>query len=43
MDTRLTAIRMEKNVETTVRKQTDEFSKMPVSHLRQKYPETFGE
>ena len=37
------AKRMENNVETTMRKQIDELSKMPVSQLRQKYLEAFGE
>jgi Protein of unknown function (DUF2924) len=43
MDTRLTAMRMENSVETTMRKQIDELSRMPVSQLRVKYLEAFGE
>jgi hypothetical protein len=37
------AMRTENNVETTMRKQIDELSKMSVSQLRQKYLEAFGE
>lgn len=43
MDTRLTAMRMENNVETAMRKEIDELSTMPVGQLRQKYLEVFGE
>lgn len=43
MDTRLTAMRMEANVETAMRKAIDELSRMPVGQLRQKYIEAFGE
>src|SRR5580692_151155 len=43
MDTRLTAMRMENEVETTMRKEIDELSAMPVGQLRQKYVEVFGE
>lgn len=35
MDTRLTAMRMENNVETAMRKEIDELSTMPVGQLRQ--------
>jgi Protein of unknown function (DUF2924) len=43
MDTRLTAMRMENEVETAMRKEIDELSTMPVGQLRQKYLEVFGE
>src|SRR6202790_4729090 len=43
MDTRLTAMRMENEVETAMRKEIDELSTMPVGHLRQKYLEAFGQ
>jgi hypothetical protein len=43
MDTRLTAMRMEANVESAMRKEIDELSRMAVSQLRQKYLEAFGE
>jgi hypothetical protein len=43
MDTRLTAMRMENGVETAMRKQIDELSRMPVGQLRQKYLDVFGE
>ncbi len=36
-------MRMENEVETTMRKEIDELSKMPVGQLRQKYLEVFGE
>jgi hypothetical protein len=43
MDTRLTAMRMENGVETAMRKEIDELSRMPIAQLRQKYLEVFGE
>src|SRR5580698_6484272 len=43
MDTRLTAMRMENEVETAMLKEIDELSTMPVGQLRQKYLEVFGE
>jgi hypothetical protein len=43
MDTRLTALRKETVVETTMQQQIDELSRMTVSQLRQKYLEVFGE
>src|SRR5713101_3958500 len=43
MDTRLTAMRMEKGVETAMRKEIDELSRMTVGQLRQKYLGVFGE
>jgi hypothetical protein len=43
MDTRLTAMRIETEVETAMRKQIDDLSRMPVAELRQKYLEVFGE
>src|SRR5258708_39351884 len=43
MDTRLTAMRMENEVETAMRKEIDELSRMTVGQLRQKYPGVFGE
>src|SRR5258708_4788504 len=43
MDTRLTAMRMENGVETAMRKEIDELSRMTVGQLRQKYLEAFGE
>src|SRR5918993_1046432 len=42
MDTRLTAMRMESKVETAMRKEIDELSRMTVGQLRQKYHEAFG-
>jgi len=36
-------MRMENEVETAMRKQIDELSRMPVGQLRQKYLEVFGE
>jgi Protein of unknown function (DUF2924) len=36
-------MRMENEVETTMRKEIDELSTMPVGQLRQKYLEVFGE
>ena len=36
-------MRMENEVETTMRKEIDELSAMPVGQLRQKYVEVFGE
>jgi hypothetical protein len=43
MDTRLTALRKEKRVETAMQREIDELSRMTVSQLRQKYLEAFGE
>jgi len=43
MDMRLTAMRMESHVETAMRKQIEELSRMTVAQLRQKYLEAFGE
>src|ERR1039458_2699202 len=43
METRLTAMRMENEVETAMRKQIDELSRMTVGQLRQKYLGVFGE
>jgi hypothetical protein len=43
MDTRLTAMRTENGMETAMRKEIDELSRMPVGQLRQKYMEAFGE
>src|SRR6202142_3045454 len=43
MDTRLTAMRMENSVETAMRKEIDELSRMTVGQLRQKYIKAFGE
>lgn len=43
MDMRLTALRKEKRVETTMQKQIDELSRMTVGQLREKYMEVFGE
>ena len=43
MDTRLTAPRKEKALETTVRKEIQALRKMTVSQLRQKHAEVFGE
>ncbi len=43
MDTRLTAPRKEKALETTVRKEIEALRKMTVSQLRQKHAEVFGE
>ena len=36
-------MRMENSVETAMRKQIDELSRMTVGQLRQKYIEAFGE
>ena len=43
MDTRLTAMRTENGMETAMRKEIDELSRMTVGQLRQKYLEAFGE
>jgi hypothetical protein len=43
MDTRLTAMRTENGMETAMRKEIDELSRMAVGQLRQKYMEAFGE
>ena len=43
MDTRLTAMRMENEVETAMRKEIDELSRMTVGQLRQKYLGVFGD
>jgi Protein of unknown function (DUF2924) len=43
MDTRLTAMRTENGMETAMRKEIDELSRMTVGQLRQKYIEAFGE
>ena len=43
MDMRLTAMRMENEVENAMRKEIDELRMMPVGQLRQKYLEVFGE
>jgi len=45
MDTRLTALRKEKRVETAMQtqKEIEALSRMTVGHLRQKYLELFGE
>jgi hypothetical protein len=43
MDTRLTAMRMENEVETAMRKEIDELSRMTVDQLRPKYLQVFGE
>src|ERR1700694_4011566 len=43
MDTRLTAMRMENGVETAMRKEIDELSRMTVGELRQKYIKAIGE
>ena len=43
MDTRLTAPRKEKALETTVRKEIEALRKMTVSQLRQNHAEVFGE
>jgi hypothetical protein len=43
MDTRLTAMRTENGMETAMRKEIDELSRMTVGQLRQKYLEVFGE
>jgi hypothetical protein len=43
MDTRLTAVRKENDLETAMRKQIEELSRMTVSQLRQKHLEVFGE
>jgi hypothetical protein len=43
MDTRLTALRKEKLVQTAMQREIEELSRMTVSQLRQKYMEVFGE
>jgi hypothetical protein len=43
MDTRLTAMRTENGMETAMRKEIDELSRMTVGQLRKKYLEAFGE
>src|SRR5260370_746023 len=43
MDTRLTAVRTENGMETAMRNDIDELSRMTVGQLRQKYPEAFRE
>jgi hypothetical protein len=43
MDARLTALRKEKALETTVRKEIELLCQMTVRQLRQKYAEVFGE
>ncbi len=43
MDTRLTAQRKEKALETTVQREIEALRKMTVSQLRQKHAEVFGE
>ena len=43
MDMRLTALREEKVVETTMQKQIDDLARMTVGQLKQKYLEVFGE
>jgi hypothetical protein len=43
MDMRLTDMRMENGVETAMRKEIDELSRMTVGQLRQKYLQVFGE
>jgi len=43
MDTRLTALRKEKLVETTMQKQIDDLARMTVGQLQQKHLEVFGE
>ena len=43
MDMRLTDMRMENEVETAMRKEIDELSRMTVGQLRQKHLEVFGE
>src|SRR5664279_2551168 len=43
MDTRLTALIKEKLVQTAMRKEIEELSRMTVGQLRQKYMEVFGE
>jgi hypothetical protein len=43
MDTRLTAMRTENGMETAMRKEIDELSRMTVGQLRKKYLEVFGE
>ena len=43
MDTRLTAMRMKNEVETAMRKEIDELSRMTVGQLRPKYLQVFGE
>jgi hypothetical protein len=43
MDMRLTALRRENVVETTIHKKIDALSRMTVGQLREKYLEVFGE
>ena len=43
MDMRLTALREEKVVETTIQKEIDDLARMTVGQLKQKYLEVFGE
>jgi hypothetical protein len=43
MDMRLTALKREKPMETAMRKQIEELSRMTISQLRQKHLEVFGE
>jgi hypothetical protein len=43
MDTRLTAMRTENGMETAMRKEIDELSRMTVGQLKKKYLEAFGE
>jgi Protein of unknown function (DUF2924) len=43
MDTRLTAMRTENGMESAMRKEIDELSRMTVGQLRKKYIEAFGE
>ena len=43
MDMRLTALRKEKVVETTIQKQIDDLARMTVGQLKQKYLEVFGD
>jgi hypothetical protein len=43
MDMRLTAMRMESGVESAMRKEIEELSRMTVGQLRQKYLQVFGE
>jgi hypothetical protein len=43
MDTRLTALRKEKALQTTVRKEIEALRQMTLSQLRQKHAEVFGE
>lgn len=43
MDTRLTAPRKEKDLETTIRKEIEALRHMTVAQLKKKYAEVFGE